>query len=350
MRFIKIYTILTFLTLLSCKKKEVVVCAPSQVPLTGSWLVLNEGLFQQNNSSVTKIEAATGNFSNGFFGLQAGRPLGDTGNDMKRYGNKIYIVVNISSTIEIIDATTGAFVKQILMQNAGQAKQPRFIDFESGKAFISCYDGYVDVLDTVSLTITNRIQVGSNPDHLAIAGNKVYVSNSGGLNFPSVDSTVSVIDVNTEIELSKITIGKNPGSIAIAGNGDVFVVTRGNFSSILPRMHRISGVTDTKEESYSFDVTNLSNKNGDIVVFESEGQASIRLFDVANNQLSSQDEFNLNDAITPFKVVFDTPTQKYFLFDANGYVNEGFIFEFDSNGQYLSKTKTGLVPTAVLTF
>ena len=41
---------------------------------------------------------------------------------------------------------------------------------------------------------------------MAYANGNIYVANSGGLNFPNVDSTLSVIDVNSEIELMKIVI------------------------------------------------------------------------------------------------------------------------------------------------
>jgi hypothetical protein len=349
MRFKKIF--LSFLVLLfvvACKKKEEVICPPSDASLAGKWLILNEGLFQHNNSSLSLLDPVSGSVNATFFEQQVGRPLGDTGNDMKRYGGKIYIVVNVSSSIEVLDAKTGKSVKQILMQSNSQAKQPRYIDFYNGKAFISCYDGFVDVLDTASLTITNRIQVGSNPDHLRVAGNKLYVSNSGGLNFPNVDSTVSVVSLSTFSEIKKITVGKNPGSIALGGNGDVYVISRGDFGATPSRMHRIETAGDTKSEDYTFEADQLTEMNGDLLVFEATGQASVRLFSVSGNATQNGDFLSLNDLVTPYKVYFEPSANQIVVLDANSYVNSGFVNFFDDNGVFLKKYHVGLVPSAVL--
>jgi YVTN family beta-propeller protein len=334
----------------SCKKKEVALCPPSTESLNGKILVLNEGLFQQNNSSLSLIDPSSGTVNPSFFESQAGRPLGDTGNDIKRYGDKIYIVVNVSSTIEVLDAKTGLSIKQILMQAGGQAKQPRFIDFHNGKAFISCYDGFVDVLDTTSLNISSRIAVGSNPDHLRVAGNKLYVSNSGGLNFPLVDSTVSVISLSTLSEIKKITVGKNPGSIALAGNGDIYVVSRGDFGANPSRMHRIETIGDTKTEDYPFDGEQLTEINGDLLVFESVGQASVKKFNTSSNSLATADFLSFSGINTPYKVQFVSSLNRVFVMDANGYVNAGFVHTYTSNGAFVEKVKVGLVPSSLLSF
>jgi hypothetical protein len=54
-----------------------------------------------------------------------------------------------------------------------------------------------------------------------------------------MDSTVSVIDLNAKSELTKIVVGKNPGSIVTDHQGDVYVISRGNYSTIPSRMKKI---------------------------------------------------------------------------------------------------------------
>ena len=182
----------------SCKKDQ-----PEPIPidtsLSSGLVVLCEGLFQQNNATLSWINTGTGGISNDLFEEKTGRHLGDTGNDLKKYGGKVYIVVTLSSTIEVMDATTFAPLKQIEMLNGAVAKQPRSIAFYGSKAYVTCYDGFVDVIDTSSLNVVQRIPVGSNPEGLYIANNKLYVSNSGGLNMSQMDSTVSVIDLDSHV-------------------------------------------------------------------------------------------------------------------------------------------------------
>ena len=99
-------------------------------------------------------DPATNIFDYNVFNTLNHRGLGDTANDMKRYGNKIYIVVDISSVIEVIDAHTLLSVAQISLHNAsGTARQPRHIVFHNSSAYVSCFDGSVVEIDTTSLQV-----------------------------------------------------------------------------------------------------------------------------------------------------------------------------------------------------
>jgi hypothetical protein len=130
------------IVLSACKKKKPDPETPTPSVLENGILVLNEGLFNQNNSSLSWIDVASGSVNGSFFEQKAGRGLGDTGNDMQRYGGKIYIVVNVSSTVEVMDAHTGASLQQISMIHNGVPKQPRSLAFYGSKMYVTCYDGY----------------------------------------------------------------------------------------------------------------------------------------------------------------------------------------------------------------
>ena len=65
--------------------------------------ILSEGLFNQNNSSLARYSFNRQRCTNNYFSANNQRRLGDTANDIAIYGNKIYVVVNVSSTVEVID-------------------------------------------------------------------------------------------------------------------------------------------------------------------------------------------------------------------------------------------------------
>ena len=89
-----------------------------------------------------------------------------------------------------------------------------------------------------------QTKAGKNPEGLVVQNGKLYVTNSGGLDYPNYDTTVSVIDLATFSEIKKILVGVNPGGIATDSQGDVYVVARGNHGDILPQLVRINSVTD----------------------------------------------------------------------------------------------------------
>lgn len=341
------------IALFSCKKKKPTPETPAPEQLEQGILVLNEGLFNQNNSTLSWINTNDHSVSNSFFENKTNRGLGDTGNDLKRYGGKIYIVVNVSSTVEVLDAKTGQSLQQISMINNSVPKQPRSIAFYGSKAYVTCYDGYVDVIDTTSLTITQRIQVGSNPEGLAVSNGKLYVANSGGLNSPNVDSTVSVIDLATHLELLKIVVGKNPGSVCVDNEGDVYVISRGNYSSIPSRMHKINTQTDTKETSFTFDAGGICLMNDHFLISYydySSGVSSIGLFDTQTEQLINANYINTSGITTLYGIHYSNVTNTIYCSDANSFTNTGFIHLFSAIGNFIRTYNVGLNPSNILVY
>ena len=343
-----------FLTLLafSCKKKKVPEPEAPQT-LQHGILVLNEGLFQQNNATLGWFNLSDNSYTGNFFEQKTNRSLGDTGNDMKRYGGKIYILVNVSSTIEILDAFTGNSISQISMIANGTPKQPRYITFNGSRAFITCYDGYVDVLDTVSLSITNRIPVGANPEGLTISNGKLFVANSGGLNFPNVDSTVSVIDLASLQEITRITVGKNPGSIQADATGDVYVITRGDYASIPSRMHRINGNTNALTQSFSFDAGGISAFNTNFLISYhdfSSGDNKIALFNPNTETIINPEYIPTSGIQTLFGVQYSGITNKIYCLDAKNYTVTGQVHVFSPNGIFETSYNVGLNPCNILIY
>jgi len=347
LRFTFVFSILL---LTSCKKKHTSEPEP-EAPnnLTGGILVLNEGLFNHNNASLSWLNTSTGESISNFFEQKTNRGLGDTGNDMQRYGNKIYIIVNVSSTIEVMNATTGDAITQISMMSGTTPKQPRFITFHGSKAFITCYDGYVDVLDTASLAITHRIQVGANPEGMAISNNRLFVCNSGGLNFPNVDSTVSVISLNTLTEETKITCGPNMGDIAVDASGEIYAISRGDYGSVPARMHRINPVSLIKEETFPFNASSISEYGNQFIIVSSSGSiVHTRLFNPATETISSSDFFDLSNVETLFGIQYRASNNKFYICDAMGYTINGKIHIFNTSGNLEQTFSVGLNPNSIL--
>lgn len=348
MRLINLILIIT-IGLASCKKDQPVPSVPSE--LKNGMLVLNEGLFQQNNSTISWVDLSSEIVDPDFFTSANGRLLGDTGNDMKSYGGKIYVVVNNSNTIEILNKSTGKSIKQISMMQNGIGKQPRSIAFYGSKAFITCYDGYVDVLDTTSLTIMQRIQVGHNPEGLAIASGKLFVANSGGLNYPNVDSTVSVIDLNDLTELNRITVGKNPGTVKVDADGEVYVIVRGNYGSIPSRMVRIDPVSMTLVESFAFDASGIEVMGNYFLISyfnHTTSNSEIKLFNTSSEVIENSAFIITTDINTLYGVQFNPISNKIYCFDAMNYTNTGYVLQYDANGVYEKKYHVGLNPSKII--
>ncbi len=336
------------LILVSCKKEEPPVTAISETFKNG-YLVLNEGLFQQNNSTLSWIDLSDDSVTENIFSSINNRPLGDTGNDLKRYGGKVYIVLNGSSTVEVLNAQTLKSIQQINLIYNQQPQQPRSITFSGGKAYISSYDGFINVLDTVSLTITNRIAVGNNPEGVVTFGDYLYVANSGGLNFPNVDSTVFKINLNTLAIEQSFHVGANPRQLECDSEGNIYVVKQGNYSTDPAELIFINTTANT--------ITNLVIPA--TTLFKSDQLLYISYYNF-NTQQSNVSLYNLstqtlvNNSLIPagsiqtLYGVHALDNGDVVCFDAQGFTNSGYLKKFDANGNLLNIFSVALNPNKLI--
>ena len=202
---------------------------------------LNSGNMGNNNATLTMYDPETGESDPDYFMTQNGRGLGDTAQDIIVYGEKMYIAVYGESTIEVTDLRAKS-IKQIRTEG-----QPRYMVADGGKVYVTYYNGYVARLDTASLEVEATVPVGRNPEQLAIANNKIYVANSGGMDASTsvgYDKTVSVIDIPSFAETKKLDVVLNPGRVQVDDQGYVYVVSIGNYGDIPNTLQRIDSRTD----------------------------------------------------------------------------------------------------------
>jgi hypothetical protein len=341
---------LVFLFLLFACKKEVDNEQQNDLKtFQNGLLVLNEGLFQQNNSTLSWLNLNDDTAQNDIFLTQNERFLGDTGNDIQRYGGKIYIVVNASSTIEVLDAKTLKSVKQIDMKYNNVAQQPRSIGFYQNKAYVSSFDGYVNEIDTAQLIVTNRIKVGENPEGLSIASDQLFVANSGGLNFPNVDSTVFQINLNDLQIVDTFVVGKNPGKVVATESGNVFVVKRGDYGndpSELINLNTQNGVVENTgipaSSIYRFD-----NELYITYLDESTQNSAIAIYNLSTQSITENNIIDGSQIQTLYGIA-KLPDETIVCMDAMGYTNAGYLRFFNVNGNLIKSVQVGLNPNNII--
>ena len=308
---------------------------------TAELYVLSEGLFNQNNSTLARHSFANNQTISNYFSSINNRGLGDTANDMALYGNKLYIVVNVSSQVEVVDWYTGKTVKQIpLLQENGSSRQPRNIAFNGNKAYVCCFDGTVARIDTTSLTIDATQQAGRNPDGICVQNNKLYVSNSGGLDAEGIgpDNTVSVFNLNNFQKIKDITVSPNPGKIMPGYDNTVLLISRGNrVEEGNYNLIEIDATTDAV--SYIFEEKALNFAVNDELIYlydyqYSSKQTTYKVINQRTRQLIS-DQFIADGTriSTPYGLFVNPFNGNVYLTDAYTYNVKGDLLCFNPQGQ-----------------
>src|SRR5690606_32763660 len=247
----------------------------------------------------------------------------DIASDMDMYGSLLYVVVNESNKIEILNASTAKIVKTI------DIDQPRYIAFHSGKAFITSYTDHVFVLDTLSKTITAQIKVGRTPEQIVASGNRLYVANAGwadAITGGEYDNTVSVIDPVLLKEESKITVADNIDIIFADNKGKLYVSSTDIYNtvdwSILKpsRLYRIDTKTNKVDKEYEFGAHLMAfTKNKAYLVSNNykAGEDTFLEMDLGTETLTESDIFKGVELDHLYGLAVDSDNGDIWLSDAN---------------------------------
>ncbi len=326
--------------------------SPTSSDFAGMY-ILCEGLFNMNNSIMSYYDFQSGSMlsfedsdisgsdktSYDFFKMVNGRKLGDTANDLKAYGSQLWCVVNVSSQVEVMQLSSGRSLGQIpLLGDTGAGRQPREVAFWGGKAYVCSFDGTVAMIDTATFEVDKFIEVGRNPDGICVVGDKLYVSNSGGLDVSNPDNTVSVIDLHSFTETKRITVGENPGVMAADADGNLYVVARGRYDydagNYDSRLVRINTSSDTVKQELELQAINLCiyGYTAYICASTNSGGAVVTL-DTRTGEITDYSFVKDGTTFTNAYAIEVNPyTGDVYIADAQNYTVNGTVSCFGSDG------------------
>lgn len=124
--------------------------------------------------------------------------LGNTANDFIVVDNRMWVALNASNQVAVLHMPDAKLERII------DVESPRFIVAESGYVYVTSYGaavyggeemvpGKVYRIDRKSYEV-KTVEVGYQPEGLAVLQGKLYVANSGGYNWVH-DNRISVIDL-----------------------------------------------------------------------------------------------------------------------------------------------------------
>lgn len=215
--------------------------------------ILNEGKYKGNDAGIAfyapnqDAKDSKNNFIANIYYGQNQKKLGDTGQDIIEQDDHLYVSVSGSKVLVKLNE---AGVEQQRLSFTEADGQPRYLEAEDGKIYVSLYSGKVARVDAKTLTIEKYVETGANPEQMAIAGGKLYVANGG---VAGVGTTVSVVSLATFQKEKDITVLVNP-NLMLASNDEIYLISWGNFDDIPCSFQRIKvdGTTELIGEATFF--------------------------------------------------------------------------------------------------
>lgn len=358
----------------SCRGDEYeVIWAESQAVTEGrvtqiykGFFLLNEGNMGSNKASLDYFDYESGMYYRDIFPTlnpTITHNLGDVGNDIKVYGNKLYAVINCSHLVEVMDLETGKHQSTISITNC------RYIVFKDGYAYVSSYNGPVQIdpnsplgtvvkVDTTDMKVVGMCTVGYQPEEMVVDGDKLYVANSGGYRVPNYDHTVSVIDLKTFTETKKIDVGINLHRMKMDGNGLLYVSSRGDYKNIGSKTFVIDTSTDEVVKTLDLPNSNMALADDRLYIYSVEwshltasNTVSYAVYNTDSQEVETRNfitDGTEKHIKVPYGIAVNTETDEIFTTDAKDYVTPGTLYCFDQQtGRKKWSVVTGDIPAHI---
>ncbi len=362
--------VLTVILMLSGCRKEDLIPLPGTEPTlppvaedVAGFYLLNQGNMGSNKATLDFLDATTGQYHRNIYSAanpSVPKELGDVGNALAIYGERLYAVINCSNKVEVMDGRTARRIGKIDIPNC------RHLAFDGGNLYVTSYAGpvqisadyrqrgYVARIDTATMAVTDTVVVGFQPDGIAITGRRAYVANSGGYMVPNYEKTVSVIDLEAMKVVDNIDIAVNLNHVIADHSGCVWISSRGDYYGNRPRLFCFDPSAGKVVAELDLPVGSLWLDGDQLYVVASAWS----YLDMADEDVYAIVDTRSRSIVTrnfitdgtdrsirrPYGVAVNPVTKEIYVTDAMNYVNPGNLHCYTPDGELRWTVRTGDVP------
>ena len=366
--------LLFVLSLSACRKDDPVLPSTGVQVSPGEataavkgFFLLNEGNMGSNKATLDYFDYGTGVYTRNIFAERnpgVVKELGDVGNDIQIYGEKLYAVINCSHFVEVMDVNTARHIGVISIPNC------RYIVFKDGFAYVSSYAGpvqidpnarlgYVAKIDTATLAVVGECTVGYQPEEMVVVGDKLYVANSGGYRVPDYDRTISVIDLGTFTEIKKIDVAINLHRLELDNYGNIYVSSRGDYYDTGSKTYIIdSGTDEVTDALHLLPNTNMALGGDSLYVHSAEWNwntntrtVTYAIVNTGTKKIATRRFITDGTEVeieVPYGIAVNPDNGDFFVTDAKDYVTPGKLHCYDRDGKRKWSVTTGDIPAHIV--
>ncbi len=319
----------------SCEKDDDNASGGGSPTIETRVIVTCEGSFQGNNASLTSYDKTSQELVNGAFESINGYSPGDVLQSMTEVNGKIYLVLNNSSRVEVLDAES-----MVAESPINGFISPRYLQSINGdKAYVTnIFSNEIQVVDLDSKTVTGAIDCSGWTEGMLMVDDMVYVSKSNG-------DKIMVIDTSIDQVVDSIAVTPGPVNLVLDDEGMMWVVCNGNFGAVAPKVHRIDPSTNSVVKDVAIPMPwayqMAIRVNGD------RDQLYLLNNDVYT-MLIGDDELDstplIDDGVSYYGLGVDPENGDIYVGDAGSFVSDGTVRRYDLTGTPIDEFLVGISP------
>ncbi|RLD50948.1 MAG: hypothetical protein DRJ05_18960, partial [Bacteroidetes bacterium] len=339
--------IIIFLSSCETKNEDEVIIPPSNSGYTDGTLILNQGTFPTETGTVDFMEK-NGSVHHGIFhAANNGEEAGNVVQSAFTMNNYTFLVVNNADKIIVVDKFDFTKIKEIT-----ELPSPRyFLGAGSTKAYVSCWDNTIKIIDIDNLQVTGSIPTGTGPERMKFINNKLWVLNQGGL---SIDSTITIINPVADTVLATLEVYPKPSGIVVDYNMNVWIMCSGHGWNNNPGNSDSKGhllCVDPFDYSIITDIEFPDNsKHPEQLIVNNVGDKLFYNYPGGISLISVDDPVVFDSPFIPHNnmfngLLFSKSENFIYASDALDYQQNGIVYRFNGiTGELIDSGSAGLIP------
>lgn len=306
--------------------------------------IICEGNYNRNNADIAFYYPETHAIENDIFLSANGFPLGEVAQSATIIDHKLFVVVNNSGLIRVIDPVTMKSEKTF-----HGFRLPRFIlPLNHELAFVSDLSTrFLWIINYHEGTIIDSIPVGKSTETMLLRGNHLYAANWSKLGMPDIiNNTVMVIDITTLTITDTIITGTEPNSMVTDKYGYLWILCSGGFNgSEMPSLYKIDAITNIVACKWNFPSRDylpshlVINKQLDTLYYICNHIYALPVDNPELPGLTVIRSYGQN-----FYSLGISGHNELFVSDAIDYMQAGMVYRYTTNGTAIDSFRTGIIP------
>lgn len=291
--------------------------------------IVNEGNFQWGNASLSYYNPLSNLVQTDIYKAHNGKGIGDVLQSVCEYQNRLYLVVNNSRKISVLDAKTWKETGIIEGFNS-----PRYIlPINENKAYVSdLYENAVYIVNLKTLQIEGKIMCQGWTEEMLLVGNSAFVCGLGS-------AFVYVIDTQTNKIKDSIDIGFGAQSIIRDAQNKIWVLSIGKtgVQAQLCRMNEMGFVEKRLRFKEGENPGRLiKNSNGNTLFWINKDIYSMDITD----SILPQTPFISAQGKNFYAIGYEPYKNEILASDAKDFIQRSEVFRYTQTGQEAGRFHT----------
>ncbi len=305
--------------------------------------VLCEGNFGSGNASLWRFDLETLAAEGPIYANLTGNALGDVGQSLTLYNDKLYIINNNSHTIEILELGDEiTYAGTLALPNSS----PREMTVLDGIGYVSCWQAYgIIAIDLSTNALIDTIDCGGMPEDIVACDDILFVALNMNADWTSADQVLQIDPVSGEITQS-YTVVPGPGQIRLLDEKlyvastyyDASWNTCVGISAIDLSAGTVASNDFGRSQGFIADLVLI----GDSIYFVTSAGATL-----LNGNLSLADDSILGVSSAVYSA---GSYEQYSFFGSTDYTAPDTVAVFDGAGQQLGEVVVGALPGDFVTY